>query len=398
MRIAMMTNNYKPFVGGVPVSIERLSESLRRMGHKVVVFAPFYEGTEEERDVLRYQSFRPGWWGGIAVPNPLDPKIEKAFAEENFDVIHVHHPLLMGQTARYLSRKYKVPMVFTYHTRYEQYLHYVGLSFLKGILPIYMRNFCQKCDGVIAPTEDMREYLEGIGVRRPVTVLPTGISRESFETDRREVEKLRSVLAGEKRYLFLCVARLAREKNLAFLLECMAVYKKEEGNDFRLALIGEGPEEGALRLLAKELGIEENVLFLGLVKNQEISRYYAAADLFLFPSTTETQGIVSLEAMAAGTPVVAVFATGTRNIVEDGENGYMTRETAQDFCAKLREALSEKQLARLSAGARRTAMQYGEENVAHRAVACYQAVILERLLKGEGKGRTGRIAEVFGAF
>ena len=117
MKIAMMTNSYKPFIAGVPVSIERLSRSLQARGHEVVVFAPSYDEQEEEKNVVRYKALLRGVACGFSVPDSLDSKIEKSFKEGNFDVIHVHHPMLIGRTAQYLSWKYHVPLVFTYHTR-----------------------------------------------------------------------------------------------------------------------------------------------------------------------------------------------------------------------------------------------------------------------------------------
>lgn len=132
MKIAMMTNNYKPFIGGVPVSIERLAEALRKEGHEVVIFAPMYPMQLLEKDVVRYNSLSRKMAGEMVIPNMFDSIIETKFREGKFDVIHVHHPMLIGNTAVYLSRKYKVPLVFTYHTRYEQYLHYVNSMFKMG--------------------------------------------------------------------------------------------------------------------------------------------------------------------------------------------------------------------------------------------------------------------------
>ncbi len=128
MKIALMTNNYKPFIGGVPISVERLADGLRKEGHEVTVFAPTYEDSQIENDTcneVRYHSLIKNVAGGIVIPNPIDPKIEKAFKEGDFDIIHVHHPIAIGNTAVYLSKKYNVPLIFTYHTRYEQYLHYL---------------------------------------------------------------------------------------------------------------------------------------------------------------------------------------------------------------------------------------------------------------------------------
>lgn len=216
MKIAMMTNNYKPFVAGVPISIERLAKGLRGQGHQVVVFAPDYDGQNWEPDVVRYGALLRGVAGGASVPNSLDFEIERRFKEGNFDVIHVHHPMMIGRTASYLSWKYHVPLVFTYHTRYEQYLHYIGMSGLKKVVPAYVRGYTKHCDMVIAPTPLMKDYLDKIRTGAEVRVLPTGIPEESFYPDREKAGQIRKNLLGDKKYLFCTVARLAKEKNLDF--------------------------------------------------------------------------------------------------------------------------------------------------------------------------------------
>jgi len=126
MKIAMMTNNYKPVVGGVPIAIERLADGLRKRGHLVYIFAPEYQGQEdqEEEFVIRYRAFHKKAGGYVPLMKPVDLAMERKFRELKFDIIHVHHPVLIGQRARYLGKKYGVPVVFTYHTQYEQYLHY----------------------------------------------------------------------------------------------------------------------------------------------------------------------------------------------------------------------------------------------------------------------------------
>lgn len=377
MKIAMMTNNYKPFVGGVPISIERLTDSLRKAGHEVVVFAPTYENMEEEEGVVRYRSLIRSVCKGAAVPDGLDPAIERTFRTGNFDVIHVHHPMVIGWTALYLSQKYHVPVVFTYHTRYEQYLHYLGMSCMKDVMPAYIRAFAAKCDGVIAPTPGMKEYLEEIEVEAPVSVLPTGIAADGFLPEEETVRRLREELAGDKKYLFCTVARLAKEKNLGFLLESLALRKKQGNADFKLVLAGDGPEGEKLKAYAEELDLKEEIIFAGKVPNREVKNYCAAADLFLFSSTSETQGIVSLEAMAAGTPVLAVDATGTRDIVKNGTNGYLVQESVSDFAEKLDQVLKGglEEMLCLRAGAKATARAYSEDAVAAEAVLSYRSAI-----------------------
>lgn len=374
MKIAMMTNNYKPFIAGVPISIERLSEGLRANGHEVVVFAPDYKEQTNEEDVVRYRALIKGIVNGFSVPDSFDRKIEKKFREGNFDVIHVHHPLLIGWTALYLSRKYDVPLVFTYHTRYEQYLHYIKASFLQDFVPNYVNYYAGHCDVVFAPTPSMQDYLEGIGTQTRLAVLPTGLGKKSFETDDVEVLKLRGELLGGKKYLFCCVARLAKEKNIDFLLRALARRKKIHAADFRLAIVGEGPYQEELCKLAKGLDIEEEILFVGKVANEKVKNYCKAADLFLFASLSETQGIVLLEAMAAGTPVLAVKASGVQDVVVNGENGYMTYLSEIEYSNKLEEILL-KDRAYLEQGAIETARQYEITEIAKWAAVYYNVAI-----------------------
>lgn len=384
MKIAMMTNNYKPFVAGVPISVERLAMGLRELGHQVVVFAPSYDDQQEEEDIVRYGSLLRGIAGGFSVPNHLDPKIEREFRKGKFDVIHVHHPMMIGSTARYLSWKYQVPLVYTYHTRYEQYLHYIGLSGLKKLMPAYLHCTLKRCDMVIAPTPAIRNYLEDIQIGAPVEVLPTGLSDDSFCPDEKRAEQLRSELAGQREHLFCTVARLAKEKNLEFLFASLWYYKQMAGASFKLVLIGDGPYRSALLKRVRELGLEEEIVFAGQVPNEEIKNYCRACDLFLFTSRSETQGIVLLEAMAAGTPVLALKATGTEDIVVNGKNGYMTEvsgeETAgkrdeQLFAQKLMDILEKKELNFLRQGAFRTAGNYKGLRIAGWAEKYYSRVL-----------------------
>lgn len=381
MKIAMMTNNYLPFIGGVPISIQRLGEGLRRQGHEVVVFAPAYREQEKgdmaKDNVIRYHSFIKGIVNGASVPNSFDRRIEREFAKGEFDVIHVHHPMMIGWTAVYLSRKYNVPLVLTYHTRYEQYLHYIKASGFKDIVPVYMRKYMKFCDMILTPTPLMKDYLEQIGVKEQIQVLPTGISDDNFQVDKERSAMLRRQFLGdenaqERKYLFCTVARLAKEKNLKFLFHVLSRRKKAKAaSDFCLVLVGEGPEEKRLRKLAQELDLEKEIHFAGRVPNEEIKNYCHASDLFLFSSLSETQGIVLLEAMAAATPVLAVRATGVSDIVINGVNGYMTSASEKEFEQTLDTVLSNP-LHELKKGALDTAAGYRTQDIAARAVYDYK--------------------------
>lgn len=383
MKIAMMTNNYLPFIGGVPISIQRLSEGLRGEGHEVTVFAPTYDSGDnkqiDDNNVVRYHALITGIVNGASVPNSFDKRIEQEFAKGGYDVIHVHHPMMIGWTAVYLSRKYHVPLVLTYHTRYEQYLHYIKASCFQSVVPLYMRNYMKFCDMVFAPTPLMQEYLYRIGCKTPVRVLPTGISDDSFRADEAAASALRNRLLGNcngrQKYLFCTVARLAKEKNLEFLFRVLSERKKIKGeSDFCLALVGEGPEEKHLRKLAVRLDLKEEIFFAGRVPNKEIKNYCRASDLFLFSSLSETQGIVLLEAMASGTPVIAVHATGVSDIVRSGVNGFMTDMSETEFGETL-DAVLENPRGHLGRGALDTARKYQVHDIAKRAAGYYEAAI-----------------------
>ncbi len=407
MRIAMLTNNYKPFVGGVPISIERLAAGLRMLGHVVYIFAPSYEQEEEEEYVIRYRVHQKRTAGGTMIPKLFDLGIEKRFRELNFDVIHVHHPMMMGYEALYLSRRYGIPLVFTYHTRYEQYLHYLKIykalqersdrernRLLKRleeellecgsdrIVPFHNRIFTNACDLVFAPTPMMKDYLIEHGTRVPIAVLPTGLRSECFGPGNGGSVEIRHRYLKERTYLLCTVSRLEKEKNLEFLLRALRELKARGTVSFRLMMIGGGKEEENLKRLAEELGLKEDVVFTGCIPQSEIMEYYRASDLFVFASKSETQGIVLLEAMAAGLPVVAVRASGTSDVVVDGVNGYLTREEEADFADAVSAVLGSSDLrARFQAGACAQAEKYREIHIAGAAEKYYESICFNRRRK-----------------
>lgn len=406
MKIAMMTNNYKPFIGGVPISIERLTKALRAQGHRVVIFAPQYRRTEQEaeaqepeEDVVRYRTLSQHFYSDTVLPNPLDPILEEVFARENFDVIHVHHPVLIGRVAAHLANKYGIPLVYTYHTQYEQYLEYAGfihwlsrgeehpnlLGRLRSrssriikqeIAPRYLSTFMRRCDTVIAPTEGMRRtflqqygYPYGCGVQ--VEVLSTGLPEESYRNDPAAMREIRRKYGADRMPLLITVSRLGHEKNVPFLLRAMAELKRRFPA-FKLLVIGEGPQRAEYMDLCEELDIREEICFLGSLPNREIASYMAAADCFVFASKTETQGIVIIEAMAAKTPVVAVKASGVEDLVEDGVSGYLCPEEEEAFAEQLLRVLQNEPLRdRLRVGAFEAALSYQEVTVAQKAARIY---------------------------
>lgn len=344
MRIAMMTNNYKPFVGGVPISIERLADSLRDLGHSVYVFAPDYKSpVDDDEYTFRFPTMKHKIAGAIPIPNLIYGYVKNAISTLDIDLIHVHHPVMIGNVATRIGKEFHIPVVFTYHTRYEQYLHYLtpfgylqnkanqgnllGESILdfaqRQVIQRYLNRFLEKCDMVFAPTESIQNYLKPFHIDTPISIAPTGLPPACFE-NHIEATAIRKKYLQKKQYLFCTVSRLAKEKNLSFLLRGVSAVKKQLGDVFNVLILGDGPEKENLIALSQTLKIEENVFFIGEVSNHKISAYHQACDLFLFSSKSETQGIVLLEAMAAYLPVFAIRATGVSDVVVNGENGVYT--------------------------------------------------------------------------
>lgn len=395
MKIALMTNNYKPFMGGVPISVERLKNGLEGLGHQVTVFAPTYEEQEEEENVFRYATCMKKFIGGIVLPNPFDRRIEEEFRKHDFDIIHVHHPMLIGRTAVNLSRKYNIPLTFTYHTRYEQYVEcYTKSKLIERLTPLYLRTFLKHCHFIFAPTQGMKDYLTEKCRVYPerIGILPTGIEEANFQVGKKEADEIREHFQAQNMPLLITVSRMAQEKNVEFLLKSLALFKQRWGKPFCMLMIGDGPDRETYERTAVDLGLAEEIRFTGKIPNQEIAPYFAAADAFLFASRTETQGIVILEAFAGNTPVVAVEASGVRDLVKSGFNGILTEENAEQFAGELDSFLKNAPIRkRMASYAGQSALAYREEAVALQAVHYYNSVINS----AEGNGETWKINTVF---
>lgn len=399
MKIALMTNNYKPFVGGVPISIERLATGLIELGHEVTIFAPSYKEQKAEECVFRYRTLIEGVAGGIVVPSPIDSRIEKEFQKNRYDIIHVHHPMLIGKTAVHLAKKHHIPLVFTYHTRYEQYLHYLlpkavwnrrrSMQDINGILAKYLKFFLRNCQYVFVPTKGMQSYLEETSLYRGnISVLPTGLDKSSFIVSEEEKTWIRKFYKAEGIPLFCTVSRIAPEKNIPFLLDSIRRFKEKYQYSFKVLIIGEGPARMEYEKMCEDLGIGENVVFTGTIPNHRLAAYYGAADMFCFASKSETQGIVLLESFAAGTPVIGVEASGVSDLVIDQVNGCLVPEDTDVFSDKMLLPVTDGMLfKKLRKGAIETARNYKESIVATAAVTQYNKVITEYHLERETKGQ-----------
>ncbi len=331
MHIAHFTNTYKPNINGVVRSVSTFREILTQMGHNVFVFSQDTQDYEDSDPfVFRYPA--------LTIPTvdysfsiPVSPFVDWLLPSLKLDVIHSNHPVLLGYAAADKAEKLGVPLVFTFHTRYEEYSHYIPFSqaFVKEIIVDWLLRYIERCQHIITPSESIRQMLiKYSGITDHITTIPTGIQLKPYQEA--TGASIRKKLNCEKDRILITIGRLAAEKNLKTLLSAYALVLKSEQNT-RLIVIGDGPQKEDLKKFAKDLGISEYVNFTGLVPFDQIPRYLKAADIFCFSSVSETQGLVTMEAMAAGLPVAAVRGTGTTEIVRDGETGILTENSPEDL-------------------------------------------------------------------
>lgn len=326
MRVALFTNNYLPFCGGVTIAVETLRRGLEDTGHEVWVFGPrFSTDGEDAPRVIRYPSIPATTYPEFALAIPYSRRIARLAATLEFDVFHAHHPFLLGPAARRLAQRHGRPLVFTYHTRYEKYAHYVPLrrSLVEAAAVRLSTRFAAQADAVIAPSSLIRDELRARGVRTPIAVVPTGIDLARFRPgDRSAARTALGVPADAPTVLY--VGRLDREKSVDRVL---LAFERAASTlaTARLLLVGQGMEGQRLRRLAETLAARDRIRFLGVRAHDTLPPCYQAADLFLFASETETQGLVLAEAAACGLPAVAVSAPGCDEVVRDGETGILTK-------------------------------------------------------------------------
>ncbi|SDC80090.1 MULTISPECIES: glycosyltransferase [unclassified Candidatus Frackibacter] len=376
MHIAMFTNNYRPFVGGVPISIDIFAKKFREMGHQVTIFAPKYKDlTEDEENVVRIPSLRVLKHGNNYLPIPVSilSSLKRKFFDLDIDVIHCHHPFFLGRVGQKLGNKYGIPVVYTYHTRYKEYCHYLPLGVDKvcGIaLDKIVGDFCNQSNLVFTPTRGMTEYLKNIGVKSDIKVMPTGMDLSNY--DEVEVGDYASNKGIDDNELLLFVSRLATEKNIDFLINSLESVLKADLKR-KLLIVGDGPERKNLVQMTKDLGINEQVEFLGRKERKELIKLYKIADVFVFSSLSETQGMVITEALAGKTPVVALEGTGVKDIITDGEDGYLLQPgDSQGFARRVEKLLTDKDLyQKMSKKALEKSNQYSIDKLANDVLGHY---------------------------
>ena len=378
MKIGIFTDTFTPQINGVTSVLEELNRVLTRQGHEVFIFAPAYSRAQrnENGHIFRFPALTAYFHKDSRVVIPYDRRAFAVFPK--LDVVYSHTPVSMGLLALRVARKYKLPHVHTYHTLFTEYLHYLPrvIRPSRRMAERISAAFCNRCDAITTPSQAMRAELLRYGVTKPIYVLPFGVDIEPFERPVRTDVRAALGLAPDEFFL-LYAGRLGTEKNLHFLLRAFRVLLDywESPRPIRLVLVGDGPHRPLFEEYSQELRLGERVLFTGFIPRDELVDYYRAADLFVFASKTETQGLVLMEAMAAGLPAVVVRAMGVTDIVFDGETGVLVPEDEKIFAHTVMELLQDPQRREhLQAGAKRKAHEMSIQHSATKLIEIFENV------------------------
>lgn len=387
MRIAMFTNLYLPLVGGIQRSIATFKEAFEARGHEVLVITPLVEDDPlDDLTVIEVPAIQHYNGSDFAVALPLPSDVARRLEAFSPDLVHSHHPFLLGDRALRVASVTGCPLVFTYHTMWEHYLHYAP-SESKAMQKFVKRmaaEYCNLCDHVIAPCESIAEVLRERGVEKPVTAIPTGIDTAGFGAGDGDATR-RALDIPEDAFVAGYIGRLGPEKSLGFVSEGLARFcaRHEQGHAL---VVGEGDAADEVRACFERASLRERLCMPGVLHDQELVNAYHALDVFAFGSQSETQGLVLAEAMASGCPVIAVDAPGARDIVRDGANGrLLAREDADSFAQAIVDvaSCSREEYERLCSQARSDAAQLSTDRCASRALALYEQLVAANVTRDE---------------
>lgn len=386
MRIGIFTDTYPPYINGVSTSVSMLENALRKKGHQVYIVTVNTENMrykyENDEHIIRIPGVPIGIYDyRLTGVYPL--KAINKIRKWNLDVIHSHTEFGVGTFARIIAKQYNIPLVHTYHTMYEDYVHYITKGYFNNTskkIVEYLTNFyCdQTATELIVPTKKTYDlFKEKYKYTRNVHIIPTGIEVERFyreNTDPKKLEEIRKKHGLNKGdFVILYVGRLGQEKSVDVLIEAHQELAQEY--KAKLLIVGDGPDIDTYKKLAHKLKIDDNVIFTGKVPWTEVTLYYQIADIFATASKSETQGLTVIEAMAASLPVVAVDDESFRNVIIDGLNGHLF-DTKKEYKKYVKSFIDEpSKLQQFSKQARINADTYSSKYFAERVLDVYRLAI-----------------------
>ncbi len=381
MRVLMISDVYFPRVNGVSTSIQTFRRDLAALGCETWLVTPDYpQGWSDDERVLRqpsrYLAFDPE-------DRMMKLRATRAACMSfagRIDVVHIQTPFVAHWVGLQVARELRVPAVETYHTFFEEYLHHylplLPASMARAFARTVSRRQCNAVDAVIAPSQQLADVLLSYGVTRPVRTIPTGLALHEFEGGDGAAFRSHHGIAPD-RPVMLLVGRVAHEKNIGFLLRVLAEVRRSVPNVLFI-IAGEGPALAAVQREAGRDGLAENTLFVGyLDRRGALLDCYRAADVFVFASRTETQGLVLLESLALGVPVVSTAVLGTKEVLRNAAGAIVVAEDVTEFAAAVVKILTKSQLRAELAGAGRefVARYWSSLEMAKRVAALYDEIV-----------------------
>jgi glycosyltransferase involved in cell wall biosynthesis len=400
VNIVYVSDQYWPSISGVPVSMDSFKDNFTQRGHNISLIVPDYPEAAEwdkkhnAKNLFRFRS-RSIFFNK---ENRLVCKSEKNKVYEKLDsiradIIHIHTEFALAKMVIKYAKKNNIPLVLTAHTNWEElineYIKFIPHKIARFYCRSILRRIFNKVDVVIVPTTLMESRLNQYYIQSPIQVIPTGInvshfSRTIYDTEINRnfiLDSLSERIKDKKTLLY--VGRLGKEKNIKFLLDAFSQLVKSN-TDIKLVIVGDGPAKSELESYANFLGLEGRVIFTGFVQRNMLAEFYSMAHIFIFASKVESQGLVILESMTCGTPVVAIGEMGTRALMASGDGGYMVDDDLDLFIEKVELLLNDTQVHKIkSAEALKESKKWGSDIMASKVLTLYEDLLIEKRILSE---------------
>lgn len=390
MRIGIFTDTYLPDINGVATSSYILRNALERLGHEVLVVTTELKKGDDYEDIGNVYRL-----SGIEIKQLYDYRIAQIFSlkamklikEMQLDVIHIQTEFSVGIFGKIVSRLLNIPVVYTYHTQYEDYVHYAPVigkmdliqPLLKKAAGKVSQLYSDDCTELIVPSKKTKEILESYGVKNQMHVIATGLELQRFEKKSLSQEQLRLVKEEcqikDNEFTLIFLGRIAPEKSIDLVISSLPIIL-EKNKQLRLVIVGGGPGLDDLKQLAKDLNVDQHVYFAGPKPANEVPYYYHACTAFISASISETQGLTYIEAMAAGLPVLARYDKNLEGIIQNDSNGYFF-ETKEELASQVLEMMK-MDLSAMKNQAYKDSRQYSSEVFGQKVVEVYQQAIVDK--------------------
>lgn len=383
MRIGLFTDAYAPIISGVVVSVDTLKNELTKLGHEVFIIANEHESAnDQDEHIVRIKGMNLPMKGleDFRIGKITKSKIDR-IRRLNLDIIHCHSEFSMGRLGRQVAKKCNIPVVHTYHTMLEEYVHYITKVFkrpLRVMSKWYSRSFADSTDFVIFPSIKVKRVFEEYGFSGQSRIIPTGIYLDQFRKinfKQKDLDDLRSDLGIDKDdFVMLFLGRLSLEKSITTLIKEFADLHQNIPT-LKLLIVGGGPDQPHFEKTAVEKGVKDAVIFTGMIPQKDIARYYHISDLFVNFSMSETQGLTYIESLASGVPLLVKYDENLVGVVKHHQNG-LTFTKDEEFKDIFMQLYKNKVLFnKITNNATKAIEEFSAEQYGKNVLAIYQYVL-----------------------